>query len=245
MKESMIPLQQFNKDSSVVFFSGAGISAESGISTFRDPDGYWAKYDPMTLASPEGFRNDPELVLRWYAARRKAVLQAQPNPGHLVITEFQKLFKKSVVITQNIDGLHALAGNDPVMELHGNIHRHKCIECGEAKLLPEHLEKKINYCVCGGLIRPDVVWFGESLPVRILEEAFLAVQSCDILFTIGTSNQTYPAGQLPFEAQRSGAYVIEINPEETPFSPQADISLRALSGTALPKIYEELKLGIS
>jgi len=234
-----IPFERFNRESRVVFFTGAGISAESGIATFRDPDGHWSKYDPMKLASPGGFQEDPELVLGWYADRRDAICKARPNAAHNSITDFQKLFRHSVVITQNVDGLHARAGNRSIYELHGNIHRHKCNSCGKQIELSKQKMRELNYCDCGGKIRPDVVWFGESLALQTLNETFDAVQSCDLMFTIGTSTQIYPAAQLPFEAQKNQAFVIEVNPEPTPFSSQADISLRSSAGAALPKIYEE------
>lgn len=245
MISTEIPFQDFSRHSSVVFFTGAGISAESGLSTFRDPEGLWSKYDPMKLASPDGFMEDPELVLSWYAARRAKAREAKPNQAHLVITQFQKLFKSSVVITQNVDGLHARAGNDPVLELHGNFHRQKCFSCGDPLDLNVEMKGRVNYCTCGGMLRPDVVWFGESLPITILNEAYEAVKACDILFTIGTSTQIYPAAQLPFEAQAHGAYVIEINPEPTPFSSKANMSLRDLAGIALPKLYEEFHAALS
>jgi len=239
MVENTIPVHRFSKDSSVVFFTGAGISAESGISTFRDPEGHWSKYDPMTLASPTGFEQDPELVLGWYADRREAINRAEPNAGHVTISDFQKLFKRSVVITQNVDGLHARAGNRNIYELHGNIHHHKCNNCGEQVEVSTRNMRKINKCDCGGRVRPDVVWFGESLPLQIIHAAFDQAQSCDLMFTIGTSSQIYPAAQLPFEAQSNGAFVIEINPEPTPFTPQADLCIHDAAGSVLPKLYEE------
>ncbi|MEA3286618.1 MAG: NAD-dependent deacylase [Candidatus Marinimicrobia bacterium] len=245
MLGNQIPFDKFTRNSRVVFFTGAGISAESGISTFRDPDGHWSKYDPMKLASPEGFRADPELVLGWYAARRQTAREAQPNKGHLAITQFQKLFPNSVVITQNVDGLHARAGNDPVWELHGNIHRHKCFKCGTMGELKQDQEAEINYCRCGGMLRPDVVWFGESLSVALLNEVYEAVARCKLFFTVGTSTQVYPAAQLPFEAQDHGAFVIEINPEITPFSTRANISIRDSAGVALPDLYEEFYAALS
>ncbi len=239
MSDSQIPFDKFTRNSPVVFFTGAGISAESGLATFRDPHGHWSKYDPMKLASADGFRQDPELVLEWYAARRKQAAAAKPNAGHRAITKFQKLFPNSAVITQNVDGLHARAGNDPVWELHGNIHRQKCFSCGSAADSGRDVSLRMNYCDCGGLLRPDVVWFGESLPLEVLNHAFDATSRCEIFFSIGTSTQIYPAAQLPYEAQNRGAFVIEINPETTPFSSQADLSLRAKSGIALSKMYEE------
>ncbi|NQV42274.1 MAG: NAD-dependent deacylase [Candidatus Marinimicrobia bacterium] len=239
MNPTSIPLDRFNRDSQVVFFTGAGISAESGIATFRDPDGHWSKYDPMKLASQAGFREDPDLVLNWYADRREAILQAQPNAGHTSISDFQKLFKRSVVITQNVDGLHERAGNQTIYELHGNIHRHKCNSCGKIINLANENMRELKRCDCGGRVRPDVVWFGESLPRETLNRAFNAVQSCELMFSIGTSAQIYPAAQLPFEAKSRGAYIIEINPEPTPFSRKADVSVRDDAGSALPKFYEE------
>jgi len=239
MAGTTIPMDRFNRDSHIVFFTGAGISAESGISTFRDPNGHWSKYDPMKLASQAGFREDPDLVLGWYADRRKSINEAQPNAAHKSISDFQKLFPDSVVVTQNVDGLHERAGNHPIYELHGNIHRHKCNNCGKHIELDDMEMRELNVCECGGMIRPDVVWFGESLPLQTLNEAFDAVQNCDLMFSIGTSAQIYPAAKLPFEAQSKGAYVIEINPEPTPFSPQADLCIHAAAGSVLPKLYEE------
>ncbi|NQT61899.1 MAG: NAD-dependent deacylase [Candidatus Marinimicrobia bacterium] len=239
MSVNTIPIDRFSRDSHVVFFTGAGISAESGISTFRDPDGHWSKYDPMKLASQAGFQEDPELVLNWYADRRETICQAQPNAAHTSISNFQKLFRHSVVITQNVDGLHERAGNRSIYELHGNIHRHKCNSCAKIIDLTEKNMRTLNTCDCGGKIRPDVVWFGESLPLETINAAFEAAQSCDLMFSIGTSAQIYPAAQLPIEAQSRGAYVVEINPEPTPFSPQADMSVRDDAGSALPKFYED------
>ncbi len=234
-----IPFERFSPDSRVVFFTGAGISAESGISTFRDPDGHWSKYDPMKLASPAGFQEDPELVLNWYADRRESIKKAKPNAAHRSISIFQKLFRHSVVITQNVDGLHARAGNTSIYELHGNIHHHKCNRCGKPIKLSSRKMRVLNYCDCGGKIRPDVVWFGEPLAPQTINAAFDAAQGCDLMFTIGTSTQIYPAAQLPFEAQSRGAFVIEINPEPTPFSAKADVSIHTAAGFALPKFYEE------
>jgi len=239
MSGNTIPMERFNRDSHIVFFTGAGISAESGISTFRDPDGHWSKHDPMKLASQRGFEQDPELVLSWYGDRRVSIKRAHPNAAHISISNFQKLFRRSDVITQNVDGLHARAGNQSIYELHGNIHRHKCNSCGKNIELKEKQMRKLNLCECGGKIRPDVVWFGESLPLQVIDQAIVAARNCDLMLTIGTSTQIYPAAQLPFDAQSNGAYVIEINPEPTPFSPKADLCIHAAAGSALPKIYEE------
>jgi len=233
-----IPLDRFNKKSRVIFFTGAGISAESGIATFRDPDGHWSKYDPMKLASPAGFRADPDLVLAWYAARRETIANAKPNLAHLSITNFQKLFQETLVITQNVDGLHQAAGNHSVYELHGSIHRQKCVKC-DADLGQIKAKTIAKLCGCGGRARPDVVWFGESLPHGILDHAFGFAEKTDLCFVIGTSSQVYPSAQLPHIVKRNGGYVVEINPEKTILSDQANISLRGLAGELLPRVYEE------
>jgi len=239
MSAHNIPVDRFHAASKVVFFTGAGISSESGIATFRDPDGHWAKHDPMKLASPEGFREDPELVLGWYAARRKKIRKARPNKAHLAITDFQRLFPDSMVITQNVDGLHWKAGNSPVLELHGNIDREKCFTCGRPGVERADISGEIRHCRCGGRLRPDVVWFGESLPMTTLNDAFEASRSCELFFSIGTSTLIYPAAQLPYEAARSGAFVVEVNPEETPLSEIADLTGRGLAGDILPELFRE------
>jgi len=245
MFESQIPFGSLSKESKIVFFTGAGISAESGISTFRDTEGHWSKYDPMKLASPSGFKNDPDLVLGWYGERRRTALHAKPNAGHASITQFQKLFSNSVVITQNVDGLHKRAGNHSILELHGNIHRQKCFKCGVLADAGKNIKDSIDYCSCGGMLRPDVVWFGENLSGSVLNEAFQAAEDCALLFSIGTSTQVYPAAQLPFTAQQNGAFIIEINPEPTPFSSKANLSLRDQAGEILPKLYEEFNAALS
>jgi NAD-dependent deacetylase len=237
---SILPrIENFNSQQRIVFLTGAGISAESGISTFPSPHGYWSKYDPMQLASPQGFKADPELVLDWYAARRAQINRSEPNQAHLTITKIQKLFDESLVITQNVDGLHQRAGNDPVLELHGSIHRQKCATFG--KDLGEVTDDSVQArCDCGGRARPDVVWFGESLSHDILGAAIEKAEQADICFVIGTSSLVYPAAQLPRIVKRRGGKVIEINPEETQLSSLADISLRGMAGMILPKMHEEI-----
>ena len=234
-----LPRDRFKTSDRVVFFTGAGISAESGIATFRDLDGHWAKHDPMKLASPQGFQADPDLVLEWYAARRRKINSSQPNRAHASITEFQKLFSDSLVITQNVDGLHKRAGNHSILELHGNIHREKCFDCGKPGPAGPGEDGRKTYCSCGGTLRPDVVWFGESLALTTLNEAFEASSTCAVFFSIGTSTLIYPAAQLPYEAARHGAFVIEVNPEETPLSEMADLSLRGRAGDIMPALLKE------
>lgn len=240
-------LRRFTLQANLVFFTGAGISAESGIPTFRDKDGYWSRYDPMRLASVQGFNADPELVWTWYLYRRKKIQAVDPNPGHSAITRFQKLFPASSVITQNVDGLHKQAGNRDIYELHGNIFITRCLECRRAMDLPVIFDPVagIPRCDCGGLARPGVVWFGESLPMQTLSTAMEMVQQADVLFTIGSSTEVYPAAQIPFDAKNNGAVVIEINPHTTPFTSHADVALHQPSGTALPQLFEELHAALA
>ena len=239
---------RFTKDCKMVFFTGAGISAESGVPTFRDKDGYWSKYDPMILASVDGFRQDPELVWEWYLYRREKIISVEPNPAHFGITQFQSIFNEAIVATQNVDDLHNRAGNREVYELHGNIFATKCLECGMALDMPPNFDLKthgIPQCECGGMARPGVVWFGESLPRETLTRVFELTRRADVFFSIGTSTEVYPAAQLPFEAKNHGAVVIEINPNRTPFSVHADLVLQQPSGEILPQLFEELQFALA
>ena len=243
---SMLPksmIKQFSPASKIVFFTGAGISAESGIPTFRDKDGYWSQHNPLKMASIRGFREDPVLVWNWYLYRREKILAAQPNPGHIAITKFQAVFPNTAVVTQNIDGLHQRADNRDVYELHGNIFSSRCLECKKSLDFSERTEvteKSIPRCECGGLARPGVVWFGEALPAKVLAVAFELARQADIFFSIGTSTEVYPAAQLPFEAKNHGARIIEINPNQTSLTSHADLTIQQPAGGILPKIYKEI-----
>lgn len=230
---------KLNRLSRTIIFTGAGISAESGISTFRDIDGLWAKYDPTELASPQGFQRDPDLVISWYQMRLGQIQATTPNAGHLSITQIQKLFEVSHVITQNVDGFHQDAGNHSVLELHGSIHRTKCFECG-TPLTALNPNVSPEVCSCGGRARPDVVWFGENLPGEVIDQAFLHAEQADLCLVIGTSSLVYPAAQLPYRVLESGGQVVEVNPERTSLSAQASISIRGKAAEVLPCIYEDL-----
>lgn len=227
---------------SIVFFTGAGISSESGIATFRGKEGLWNKFKPEELASFDAFIKNPELVWEWYNYRKKIVHDAKPNPAHLTIAEMQNHFKDVVVITQNVDNLHRRAGSKKIFELHGNIERNFCIDC--KKFHNEELDftNGVPKCECGGLIRPDVVWFGEYLP----EDQFLggekAAINSDIFFVVGTSAIVYPAAGLVYTAKASGATIIEINIEETEISSSVNYSFFGKAGEILPQILEEYKL---
>jgi NAD-dependent deacetylase len=224
----------------VVAFTGAGVSAESGVPTFRGNDGMWAKFKPEELASMNAFIRNPDLVWEWYAQRKQIMASITPNPGHLALAEMEKVFSKVTVVTQNIDNLHRRAGSSRVLELHGNIERNYCIQCGrpysnEAVLSSQ---KAPNCGTCGGLVRPDVVWFGEMLPEEEWDAALRAMESADLVLSIGTSGVVYPAASLPMAAKHAGAFLVEVNPEATPLTPHVDEFLKGLSGAMLPVLCE-------
>lgn len=225
-----------------VVFTGAGVSAESGIPTFRDAlTGLWERYDPQQLATEEGFRADPQLVWRWYASRRERIGQVRPNAAHEAIAEFGRRKPGLLVVTQNIDGLHQRAGSADVVELHGSILRARCLAgCPGPALGWERDERVPPRCArCGAPLRPDVVWFGEMLPEAALERAQRAARSCDLLLVVGTSALVYPAAELPFEAARAGAGVICVNPEPTPVDEIATAVLRGRAGDLVPVLLRD------
>ena len=228
----------------VVVLTGAGTSAESGVPTFRDAQtGLWSRYDPTELATPQAFRRNPRLVWEWYSWRRELVAKAQPNPGHLALVQMQNCVPELTLITQNVDGLHQRAGSKSVIELHGNLTRTKCADGGylvDSWALTAEIPPQCPHC--GGLLRPDVVWFGESLPEKALSQAMAAIRQCDLFFSIGTSGLVHPAASLPFKALEYGAKLVEINPENTPLTPRMDIVLYGKAGQILPVIMINCKL---
>lgn len=221
----------------VAALTGAGASQESGLRTFRDAQtGLWAQYKPEELASPEAFTRDPELVWDWYAMRREKIREVQPNAGHYALVEMEKHIPQFTLITQNVDGLHRKAGNVNVLELHGNIQRVRCSECG---MVAETWEENgdVPRCAgCGGMLRPDVVWFGEPLPRSALEAAVEAARTSQVFLSIGTSGVVQPAAALPFAAKNKGAVVVELNLEATPLTEKADFFLQGKSGEVLPQL---------
>ncbi len=222
----------------VVALTGSGISAESGIPTFREAQtGLWARYDPQQLATPEAFLRDPKLVWEWYEWRRKLVGEAEPNPGHRALADLEEHVPGFTLVTQNVDGLHGLAGSRDAIELHGNILRTIC-SAERIEVEPSQTEVPPICPGCGAPLRPDVVWFGEMLPAGAMEMASGAVRDCDVFLSIGTSSLVYPAATLPYEANAAGAIVVEINPEETPLTPQAGYTLRGRAGEILPTLVE-------
>ncbi len=221
----------------VVAVTGAGISAESGIPTFRGSGGLWRQYRPEDLATPEAFARDPKVLWEWYDWRRGLIAKAAPNAGHYSLAGLEKKKPSFVLITQNVDGLHDRAGSRNVLKLHGDIWRLRCTACGaerqdERTPLPELPPR----CDCGCMLRPGVVWFGEALPMNVWNGAERAARSADVCLVVGTSSVVYPAAGLTPLAKRAGARVIEVNLEETAFSAQVDCSLRGKAGEILPEL---------
>jgi len=233
------------KDSeNVLFFTGAGISAESGIPTFRGEDGIWNKLKPEELANFNAFLKNPEMVWEWYQYRRKIIRETEPHDGHTAIAEFENYYN-TIVVTQNVDNLHRRAGSSTIYELHGNIERNYCVDClkpfEEIQILSD--EKIVPHCeVCGGLIRPDVVWFGEMLPQKVFQQGEESAAKSDICFIVGTSAVVYPAAYIPIRARESGSYLVEINIERTEISNISDYSIMGKAGEIIPQILEKVKL---
>ncbi len=219
----------------IVFVTGAGISQESGIPTFRGKEGLWRKYDPMQLATIDAFYENPQLVWEWYEERRQNILAASPNDGHFAIANLAK-HKEVIVLTQNIDGLHQRAGSKTVLELHGSIIRIKCTVCDFQDNITKNFDSLPPKCKCGNILRPDVVWFGEALPQDVWSEAISHAQTCDVMIIAGTSLVVSPANTLPLYAKQNGAVLVEINPEKTVMSSDMDLSIRETSANALPKL---------
>ena len=235
-----IVAQKLKGSRKIVFVTGAGISQESGIPTFRGKDGHWRKYDPMKLASIDAFYDNPKLVWEWYEDRRKNILAAKPNEGHFAISQMEE-FKDVIVLTQNIDGLHQRSGSTNVLELHGSIIRIKCTVCDFVDNITENFESLPPKCKCGSMLRPDVVWFGESLPQDIWQSAIKEASVCDVMVIVGTSLVVSPANILPVYAKQNGAILIEVNPEKTVMSNDMAISIRATSVEVLPKMLSIFK----
>lgn len=227
-----VPAGLLKPSSKVAVLTGAGVSAESGIPTFRSNGGYWQKYRFEDLATPEAFARDPKFVWTWYEERRRAIARAQPNAGHIALAEMEKRVAAFTLITQNVDGLHDLAGSGNIIKLHGDIWTVRCLKCGKERVDRSELNHLPPYCACGGMLRPGVVWFGEMLPEGAMERATAAVRSADVLIVAGTSAQVYPAAGLIPMART----VIEINPEATGFSDDVAYSLRGTSAEVLPQM---------
>jgi NAD-dependent deacetylase len=224
---------------SVVVITGAGISAESGVPTFRGAEGLWRSYRPEDLATPEAFARSPQLVWEWYRWRQGLIREAMPNAGHLALARLEAKLPGFLLLTQNVDGLHELAGSRNLIELHGNIWRARCAAgCGrrseQRQPAAGQAGKSVPGCECGGIMRPDIVWFGEPLDPAAIDRAVAAVSACDVLISVGTSAVVYPVAALPSLARRAGAKVVEVNVQETPLTSVADVVLTGKSAEILP-----------
>lgn len=228
----------------LVVLTGAGVSAESGVPTFRDAlTGLWENFDPTELATPEAFRKDRDLVWGWYEWRRKMLLEVEPNPAHFALAKLAQLVPEFTLITQNVDDLHERAGSKEVIHLHGSIFAPRCFACDRPYTFtgPLTLEKEEKQTPpkcehCGGDVRPGVVWFGEMMPIKETEQAFAAAKNCDVFLSIGTSGVVYPAAGLPIEAARYGAKVIHINPGQKEFNDDNQIQIIGKAGEVLPQL---------
>lgn len=235
----------------LVVLTGAGVSKESGVPTFRDAlEGYWAEFDPQDLATPEAFLRNPKLVWDWYESRRGLLAAVLPNPGHYALAELEDIFPQVVVVTQNVDGLHRAAGSSDVIELHGDITQHRCFDnCqGNPTLiditsLDWDREKGPPPCPhCGAFVRPNVVWFHETLPPGVLDRAVELAKAADAVIVVGTSGMVQPAASLPYYARWHGdAYLVDVNPERDEIAPICDLFLQGPSGEVLPRLVRALR----
>ncbi len=226
--------------SRIAVMSGAGISAESGVPTFRGAGGLWRNYSPHELATPQAFRRDPQLVWEWYDWRRGLIGECAPNAAHHVLAQLEGRSAEFTVITQNVDGLHSLAGSESLLEIHGDIWTLRCTECGTSRVDRTHPLPLLPYCAtCGGLERPGVVWFGESLDQSVLERAAEAATRAEVLLVIGTSGLVQPAASLAYLTKDNGGFVAVINTEETPHSDDMDAMLLGRAGEVVPALCEK------
>ena len=224
----------------IVFVTGAGISQESGIPTFRGKGGLWRNHDAMKLATIDAFYDNPKLVWEWYNERRKNIFQAQPNLGHKAIAELEK-YAQVTVLTQNIDGLHQKSGSSKVLDLHGSIVKIKCSVCNYKEEILTEISNLPPLCKCGNILRPDVVWFGEPLPQDVWQNAIDFASQCDLMIIVGTSLVVSPANTLPLYAKQNNATLIEINPENTEMSKEMNEIIRKTSAETLPKLVSLFK----
>lgn len=239
MHDISIAVQKLRQAESVAIITGAGVSAESGIPTFRGPDGTWSKCNLEDLATPEGFERNPRLVWEWYTCRRKEYADARPNPAHYTIAAMEKYYQKFLLITQNIDTLHTQAGSTKLLEIHGNIRKARCTICDRvfenASLnLPEEL---IRCPRCHSLARPHIVWFGEMYDMAMLEQATSFLSQTDVVIIVGTSGLVTTPVHFTIHAIRYGAYAIDINPNFSEISRHAHCHIQEKAGAALPELW--------
>lgn len=222
----------------ILFFTGAGMSAESGVPTYRGKGGIWDQYDWNNYACQSAFDRDPEKVLKFHELRRKAVLECQPHAGHFAIAELEKQHPGVTVVTQNIDGMHQRAGSENVVELHGSLWRMRCPIHGTFEDIGE---KYTDYACkkCGNWLRPDIIWFGDMLNPDVINSALTAIEQCELFISIGTSGVVWPAAGFPEIARNKGALCIEINPEASEMSKMYDDTIRSTAGKALPRLFQK------
>ena len=221
----------------VTVLTGAGISADSGVPTFRGADGLWKDHRPEELASPEAFARNPKLVWEWYNWRRELIATKQPNHAHTALVELEHRIKNFWLITQNVDGIHPLAGSQRLSEIHGNIWKVRCTQCGKVTVNRDVPIAILPECVtCHGLLRPHIVWFGESLDPEDLQQCFNALQNCEVLLIIGTSGVVYPAASFGPIAKENGAFVAELNLDPTPTSDLVDVAFQGRAKDLVPQL---------
>lgn len=235
-------IERLKKVKNLAVLTGAGISAESGVPTFRGKDGLWKQYRAEELATPYAFDSNPSLVWEWYDWRRTLIKPLEPNAAHFTLAKMESHYDNFCLITQNVDGLHQKAGNNNIIELHGNIWK---MQCTAEKHVIDNFEAPLKEippkCQCSALLRPYIVWFGEALHPNIFENAIQAIDNCELLFVIGTSAIVQPAASLPIIAKESNTFVIEVNIEETPLTPIVDVSLQGKAAEILPALFSWLQ----
>ena len=223
----------------IVFFTGAGMSAESGVPTYRGRGGVWRQYNYEEYACQEAFDREPEKVLKFHEVRRKSVLECHPHDGHAVISNLQKQHPGVSIVTQNIDGMHQRAGSTDVVELHGSLWRLRCPNHPKSEDIGESYQH-YKCPSCDSWLRPDIIWFGDMLDQEVIRKATTAIGTCDLFISIGTSGVVYPAAGFPAIAKTNGAYCIEINPEPSAMSGLYDENIEAAAGKVLPELFENI-----
>jgi NAD-dependent deacetylase len=228
--------ERLKQTRSITVLTGAGISADSGVPTFRGQDGLWRNFRAEDLATPEAFARDPRLVWEWYDWRRGLIVAKHPNPAHHALVELERRYERFRLITQNVDGLHAAAGSRNLIELHGNIWKVRCIQCNEIYENRDIPIQMLPHCKCGGLLRPHIVWFGEALDPHNIVRSEEALSDCQVLLIVGTSGVVYPAASFASVAKAAGAFVVEINLDSTPNSSLVDIALQGRAKDLVPQL---------
>ena len=229
--------ERLARTAAVTVLTGAGISADSGVPTFRSAEGLWKNHRPEELASPEAFARNPKLVWEWYNWRRELIATKQPNPAHTALVELENNVNNFWLITQNVDGLHPLAGSRCLSEIHGNIWKVRCTQCGHVKFNHDVPIATLPECsACKGLLRPHIIWFGESLDAEDLQKSFDALRNCEVLLIIGTSGVVYPAASFGPIAKENGAFVAEVNLDPTPNSDLVDLAIQGHAKDLVPQL---------